>query len=310
MKALRYHDYGGSDVLVLEDVEVPAPGPGQVLVRVAATSFNPLDAALRTGRMSQVLPLVLPHTPGVDLSGTVSALGPDTTGWSEGDAVIGYLPPTIPGASAQYVLAPAEVLTAAPRTVPLADAAALPVAGLSAWQALFDHAQLTAGQRILINGAAGAVGRYAVQLAHQAGAHVTATASPRSTDRVRALGADRLIDYTTTPVTEAAARDGFDTVVNIVPNSPEEVAALIGLINDGGTFVSATTPAPAEPGRSIRTIRMASASRPSQLAHLVDRIDAGELHIDVADRRPLAQAAEVHHLADQGRLPGKTIITA
>ncbi|MFD1933390.1 MULTISPECIES: NADP-dependent oxidoreductase [Nonomuraea] len=308
MKAVRYHRYGDSDVLTYEEADRPVPGTGQVLVKVAATSFNPVDAAIRAGYLQQVFPLVFPHVPGIDVAGTVAELGPDVTGWSAGDAVVAFLPMSAPGAAAEYVLAPSEALAAAPRTVDLADAAALPATALTAWQALFEHAELRAGQTILINGAGGAVGGYAVQLAKRAGATVTATTSARSADRVRAHRADRIIDYTVTPVTQAAGVR-FDVVLNLVTTSAEETAALVGLVSDGGVLVSTTTPAPEDTARGVRTVRVFARSDAARLAELVALVDAGELRIDVADRRPLADLADVHEQAVTGRLTGKTVIT-
>ena len=158
MKAVRYFTYGGPEVLRYDDVERPRPAAGQVLVRVAATSFNPVDVALRAGYLQQVVPLAFPHTPGLDVAGTVDALGADVAGWSPGDAVVGPLPMTEDGAAAEFVLAPAHVLTPAPTSIPLVDAAAIPTVSLTAWQALFEHANVRAGQRVLINGAGGGVG--------------------------------------------------------------------------------------------------------------------------------------------------------
>jgi NADPH:quinone reductase-like Zn-dependent oxidoreductase len=183
----------------------------------------------------------------------------------------------------------------------------MPASSLTAWQALFEHAGLTAGQTILVNGAGGAVGGYAVQLAHRAGADVTATASARSADRLRGHGADRIIDYTTEPVPQAAGKQ-YDVVLNLVPNSPEDAAALAGLVADGGIFVTATTPAEGDAGRGVRTARMAVRSDGAQLADLAALVDAGELRVDVAGRRPLAELADIHRLAEQGALPGKIVI--
>src|SRR5215218_5657589 len=187
MKAVRYHSYGDSDVLVYEDADRPVAGAGQVVVQVAGTSFNPADAAIRAGLLQQVFPVALPHVPNFDVAGNIAEVGEGVSGWSVGDAVVAFLPMTAPGAAA-------EALAAAPRTVELADAAALPSAGLAAWQSLFEHAEVKAGQSVLINGAGGAVGGYAVQLAAQADAAVTATASARSLDRIRSYRADRIVD--------------------------------------------------------------------------------------------------------------------
>lgn len=316
MKAVRYRFYGDSDVLVYEDADRPVAGAGKVLVKVAGTSFNLLDAAIRAGLLQQVFPVTLPHVPNYDVAGVITEVGEGLSGWSVGDAVVAFLSPTAPGAAAEYVAAPAEALAAAPRTGELADAAALPSVGLAAWQALFEHAEVKAGQSILIDGGGGAVGGYAVQLARQAGAIVTATASARSHNRIRSYGADRIIDYTATPIAQAVAGRRFDVVLHLAPTSPdlaptspEEIVQLVELVADGGAFVSTTTPGPEDAGRGVRTGRVFTRSDPAQLAELVTRVDAGDLRIDVAQRRPLTDLAAVHDEASAGRLAGKTVLT-
>ena len=309
MKAVRYHSYGDSDVLVYEDADRPVAGAGQVVVRVAGTAFNPVDVPIRAGFLPQVFPVAFPHIPNFDVSGVIAEAGEGVSGWSTGDAVVAFLPMTAPGAAAEYVAAPAGALAAAPRTVELADAAALPSAGLTAWQSLFEHAGLKAGQSVLINGAGGAVGGYAVQLAAQAGATVTATASARSLDRLRSYGADRVVDYTATPVLQAVTGQQFDVVLNLVRTSPEETAQLVGPVADGGAFVSTTTPGPEDAGRGVRAVRVFARSDAAQLAELVNRVDAGDLQIEVAGRRPLTDLAAVHDEAAAGRLAGKTVLT-
>jgi NADPH:quinone reductase-like Zn-dependent oxidoreductase len=309
MKALFYHQYGGSEVLEYDEAPRPVPGPRQVLVKVAATSFNPVDAGIRGGYLSEVYTITFPHIPGIDVAGTIAELGEGVQGWNGGDAVVAFLPLDADGAAAEYALAPAESLATAPQSVDLADAAALPEAGLTAWQSLFEIAGLTTGQTILINGASGAVGGYAIQLAKHAGAIVTATAKARDADRLRDYGADRIIDYvdyTHSPVTIEGAP--FDVVLNLVSTSPEQTEALIGVIADGGFHVGTLTPGPDNPERQVRTQRVFVRSDAAQLAGLVSRVDAGQLRIDVADRRPLSQAAGVHDDSDAGRLHGKTIL--
>ncbi|SNT10983.1 NADPH:quinone reductase [Streptosporangium subroseum] len=309
MKAVRYHSYGDSDVLVYEDADRPVAGAGQVVVQVAGTPFNPVDAVIRAGFLREVFPVTFPHIPNIDVAGVITEVGEGVSGWQAGDAVVAFLPMTAPGAAAEYVSAPAEILAAAPRTVDLADAAALPSSGLTAWQALFEHAEVKAGQSVLVNGAGGAVGGYAVQLAKRAGASVTATASARSLDRIRSYGADRIIDYTSTPVLEAVAGQRFDVVLNLATTSPQETARLVDLVADGAVFVSTTTPGPDDAGRGVRTVRVLTRSDATQLTELVTRVDAGELKIEVAERRPLADLAAVHDEAAAGRLAGKTILT-
>src|SRR3954471_15708018 len=202
MKAVRFHEYGDVDVLRYEDVEQPVPGAGEVRVHVAATTFNPVDDGIRGGYLQGPFPVKLPHTPGIDVAGTRDSLGEGVENVVVGDAVIGFLPMTADGAAAEYAIAPAEILAPAPTSIPLADAAALPMVGLTAWQALFDDAGLAAGQRVLINGAGGAVGGYAVQLAKRAGAQVIGVAGPHSGDQAKAAGADEVLDHAavTTPV--------------------------------------------------------------------------------------------------------------
>ena len=308
MKAMRYHSYGDSDVLVYEDAARPVPGAGEVVLRVAGTAFNPVDVAIRAGFLPDVFPVALPHIPNFDVAGVITEAGREVTGWRAGDAVLAFLPMTAPGAAAEYAAAPAGILAAAPRTVPLADAAALPSASLTAWQSLFEHAGLQAGQTILINGAGGAVGGYAVQLAKQAGATVTATGSARSIGRLRGYGADRIIDYTGTPVLQAVAGQQFDVVLNLVRTSPEETAQLVGPVADGGVFVSTTTPGPEDAGRGVATVRVFARSDAAQLTDLVHRVDAGDLRIDVAARLPLTELPAVHDGAVAGRLAGKTVL--
>lgn len=307
MKAVRYHQYGDSGVLSWEDAPRPVPGAGQVLVQVAGASFNPVDVGLRMGVLRDVYPLTFPHVPGLDVAGTIVEVGAGVARWQVGDTVVAPLSLNEAGAMAEYALAPAGALAAAPRTVDLADAAALPMVALTARQALFEHGGLTAGQTILVNGAGGAVGGYAVQFAARAGAVVTATASARSADRVRRHGADRVVDYTATPVTEAVA-ERFDVVLNLVRTSPEETAALAGLVADGGTFLSTTTPVPENTGRGVRVAQVYVRGDGAQLADLVARVDAGELHIDVAARRPMTEVAAVHDEALRGELAGKTVL--
>ncbi|MET0695579.1 MAG: NADP-dependent oxidoreductase [Propionibacteriaceae bacterium] len=311
MKAMRFHEYGDPSVLRYEEVEQPVPGPGEVRIRVAATSFNGVDANIRGGNMQGPIPVALPHTPGIDVAGTVDALGEGVTNVEVGDPVIGFLPMVADGAAAEYVLVPADILTAAPSSIPLGDAAALPTVGLTAWQALFDHGQLTAGQRVLINGAGGAVGGYAVQLAKGAGAHVIATASPHSAERVARAGADEVIDHSTIEVT-AAVSEPVDLVLNLAPVEPTQLEALVGLVRPGGVVVNTTVwmAAPSDEERGVRGIDLFVRSDAEQLSRLVALVDRGELVVDVAQRVPLSDLANVHAQAAAGQISGKVVILA
>lgn len=307
MKAVRFYEYGGLEVLRYEDVDRPRPASGQVLVEVAATSFNPVDVGIRAGFLQQVFTVTFPHTPGIDVSGTVAEVGEDVEGWTVGDAVVGFLPMDKDGASAEFVIAPAKVLTAAPTSIPLADASALPATSLTAWQALFELADLNAGQRVLVNGAGGGVGGYAVQLAKQAGATVIATASPRSKDTVEAFGADQIVDYTQTAVTDAIS-EPVDVLLNLVTVDEQDMAGLTSLVADGGVIVSTTSPAQDDPGRGVRAASVFVRSDAGELATLVDRVDSGELRMDVSERFPLSDTPRVHELGESGKFRGKVLL--
>lgn len=308
MRAVRFHAFGGPDVLrVDDDVAASAPGPGEVLLRVAATSFNPVDASIRGGGMQGPIPVVLPHTPGIDVAGTVEQVGDGVDDLAIGDAVIGMLPMAATGAAADLVVAPAEQLTAAPAGIPLEDAAALPLVGLTAAQALFEHGGLQAGQRVLVNGAGGAVGGYAVQLAKAAGAHVLAVASARSRDRVLALGVDEVLDHDPGGWDVAPV----DLALNLAPVAPEVLPELVARIRDGGVLVNTTVwmPAPGDEARGVRGIDLFVRSDAQELAGLVGRVDEGTLRVEVAERVPLEELPALHARAADGALPsGKVVV--
>ena len=300
MKAVRFHEFGDSDVLRYEDVEQPVPGAGEVRLRVAATSFNPVDGGIRGGYLQGPFPVTLPHTPGIDVAGTVDALGDGVQSVAVGDAVVAFLSMTADGAAAEYVITPADVLAPAPTSIPLADAAALPMVGLTAWQALFDDAELEAGQRVLINGAGGAVGGYAVQLAKRAGAHVIATASPRSSERVSLRGRRRghRPHHHRGRATPWPSRSTCCSTSRAI--APEELDALVALVKPGGVVVNTipTIPTPSDEARDVRAVGVFVRSDAEQLSQLTALIDSGELRVDVARARPAGRAARRAH---QGR---------
>lgn len=305
MKATRIHEYGDPAVIRYEDVPRPVPGPGEVLIQVAASSFNPTEAALRSGLLRAMFPLDLPYTFGWDVAGTVVEIGGNAHTLAVGDRVIGRLDGG--GAAAEYVAATADTLVPAPAAIPLANAAAIPVAGLTAWQAVFDHARITPGQRVLVNGAGGGVGGFAVQIAKHAGAYVIATASPRSAAAVRQSGADQIIDYTASPVHDAM-QERVDTVLNLVAISPVEATALIPLVRPGGVIVSIATPIEPPPDGSLSTMHMVARNDMNHLAALVRLVDAGAVRPDIAASRPLADLATVHRDAESGHTRGKIIL--
>ncbi|MEU9347678.1 NADP-dependent oxidoreductase [Streptomyces sp. NPDC048278] len=307
MKAIRFHEYGDPGALRYEDAERPEPAEGEVLVEVAATSFNPVDAAIRAGYLQQIFPVSLPHIPGIDVAGTVAALGAGVTRWSVGEKVIGFLPMVPDGAAAEFVTVASEILAPAPTTTPLTHAAALPAAAQTAWQALMEHADLRAGQRVLINGAGGGVGGFAVQLAKRAGAFVIATAAPRSAGTVRAQGADQIIDYTSAGPADALT-EPVEAVLNLAMVTESEMAALTGLVRDGGVVVTTATPAVGDADRGVRAVGMQLRTDAGQLEKLAKMVDAGELSIDVSASYPLSAAESVHELSAAGRIRGKVLL--
>ncbi|WP_062317137.1 NADP-dependent oxidoreductase [Demequina maris] len=297
MKALRIHAYGGPEVLQVDEVPMPRPAPGEALVKVAATSFNPADVALRAGAFAAVLPLTFPHTMGMDLAGTiVGDTGPE---FATGDAVVAFLPPTMAGGAAEYVAVPVGLLAHAPTAVPLVEAAGLPSTGTTAWQALFEHGELTGRQRVLVNGAGSVVGGLAVQLAVAAGADVDGIAGPMSVERVRGYGAARVLDYTEKAVSDIEP-GSYDLAVNFAPTP---VAELAPLVRTRGRLVSATTDIETADTR-ISTIRMAAHPSRKVLKELVTAVDAGRLRLHVTGVRPLEDAPLVH--VDRER--GKTLL--
>ncbi len=296
MKALRFHEYGEPDVLVVENVPRPTPDSHAVLVKVAASSFNPADVALRSGAFAEMLPLDLPHTLGMDVAGTVVDVGAQVTGTAVGDHVIAFLSPDMTGAAAEYVVVPESLLARAPSSIPLPDSAAFPSTAITAWQALFEHGRLQSGQRVLVCGAGSVVGSYAVQLAVSAGANVIAYAGPGSIDRVAGYGASAVIDYSAQAVASAVP-PLVDLVVNFAPSTVEELAPLV---RDGGRLVSGSTPV--DGARSeITAIRMAAHPDAERLAWLVDEVDAGRLALNISDRRPLEEATAVHSSRERGK---------
>ncbi|HEV7974332.1 NADP-dependent oxidoreductase [Amycolatopsis sp.] len=284
MRSARIHEHGDASVIRIDDVPQPVPGSGQVLVKVAATSFNPTELALRSGVLWSLFPIPLPYTLGWDVAGTVA--GSPVIGWLEG------------GAAAEYVAAPSDRLVSAPTSIPLTDAAAIPLAGLTAWQTVFPH--VSAGQRVLINGAGGGIGGFAVQLAKHAGAHVVATAGPRSLDAVRRYGADQIIDYTKNSV--ASGVDPVDVMIHLVGTPPPWVPP----VRREGVIISAAAPVTAPPG--VTSSQLVARYDTAQLAELVKLVDAGVVTVDVTESYPLDAIAEVHRRSEAGEIRGKVTI--
>jgi NADPH:quinone reductase-like Zn-dependent oxidoreductase len=321
---MRMHGYGDVSVLSLDEVAVPRPGAGEVLLRVAATSFNPSEVGLRRGLLRGVFTVDLPHTLGNDVAGVVEVAGPGVPAEMVGRRVIARIDG---GAAADFTVAPAEMLVAAPERIPLPHAASLPIAGLTAWQAVFAYAGKVADRRVLVIGA-GAVGRIAVQLARFAGARVVVAAGRRHHEALLRLGADEVFDLTGAAVDgqapaqalgQAPVQDGagapavpgigpVDVLLNCAAIGAGPLRRLAALIRDGGVLVSAATPVDKLATPRISTTHFVARNDPGHLAALVKLVDTGAVRVDVAASRPLADLPRVHRDAENGVLPGKTIL--
>src|SRR2546421_10700847 len=289
MKAIRLHGRGGPDHLVYEDAPQPRPGAEEVLVRVYATGViaNELkwDMTYQTKAGS---PRALP-IPGRDLSGVVEAVGHGVTEPAKGDEVYAMLDFGCDGAGAEFTIALPNELAPKPRTLDHVQAAAVPLTALTAWQALFVHARLAAGQTILIHGAAGGVGVFAVQLARWAGAQVIATASARNRDFLRELGANEIIDYTTTRFEDVVP--GVDLVFDMVGGDTLQRSWQV--IKPGGVLVSIVSPPPpaaVTKGHDVRFAYFEVEPNRDELIQIGALIDAGQLRPIIDTVFPLAQA--------------------
>ncbi|MGC5311792.1 NADP-dependent oxidoreductase [Micromonospora zamorensis] len=304
MYAIRMHEYGGPEVLRYEEAPQPVPGTGEVLIEVAGTSFNPADAIIRAGALHHSHPVRMPHIPGTDVAGTIAGLGAGVSGHAIGDRVIAALPRPADGASGEFTLAPAAAVVPAPTSIPLADAAALPIAGLTAWQGIHEHLRVAPGQRILVNGAGGGVGRFAVQFARLAGATVVGVAGPASVAAARSAGADEVLDHTVDRLTEPV-----DGVFNAASVDRSSLDRLVTLIKPGGGLVSITSPASPDRRRAVRTMVMTIHRDPSHLAEIARRVDTDGISPGVTERLPITEIVEVHRRHAAGRLSGKVVLS-
>ncbi|MEU6859927.1 NADP-dependent oxidoreductase [Glycomyces sp. NPDC046736] len=305
MRAVIQHRLGGPEVLEAVTVERPEPGPGEVLVRVKAAGTNPVDWKTRElGSMDETLP---PFTLGWDVSGTVEALGAGVEGFAVGDDVYG-MPrfPHFAGAYAEYLTAPAGEIAAKPARLGHVEAAALPLAGLTALQALDGVAEVGPGQRVLVHAAAGGVGHLAVQIAKAKGAYVIGTASEARHELVRSLGADEVLDYRSIDFTEALS--DLDVVFNTV--GPEYEARSAAVLRDGGTLVSLRRAELPETERArIEASAMLVAPDREGLLTLSALVEKGELTPVIAQTFTLEAAAEAHRALETGRTAGKIVLT-
>ena len=307
-KAIRFHDYGGPEVMRFEEVERPEPKEGEILVQIRAVSVNSVDWKIRSGLVQKRFNLPLPIIPGGDLSGEVAAVGAAVTDFAVGQSVFAMI--GLWGAYAEHAAFDASMAARKPASIDHVHAASVPLAGLTAWQALYEQGGLTSGQRVFVHAAAGGVGGFAVQLARVAGAEVIASVSAQNADYVRGLGANEVLDF------RADSAEPYMGSVDLVFDLVGGDASIrsLALLKPDGALVAVAAPSQAlrEQGEKLGRRVLSLQVRPdgAQLARIAALIDAGKVTTTVAAVFPLAEASAAQELNKLGHTRGKIILRA
>ncbi len=305
MKALRIHNFGGPEVMRIEDTPVPQAKDNDLLVRVHAASVNPVDAKTREGKFPAVGRDKLPLTLGRDVAGTIETVGRSVQGFQRGDGIYALLG-LDRGAFAEYVVVKASEAAHKPSRLGFAEAAAVPLAALTAWQGLFDQGGLAAGHRVLIHGGSGGVGHFAIQFAKIRGATVLTTVAGDNLDFARQLGADLAIDYQSQRF-EDVARD-MDLVFDLVSGETQDRSWSV--LKPGGVLVSTLGQPPQDKARQhqVRGIGYQAQPNAAQLTEIARLIDAGKVHPVIAETFPFSAAPEAEEKQQTGHVHGKIVI--
>lgn len=306
MKAIVIKTYGNEDVLDYVDVERPEPKADEVLVKVHAAAVNPIDWKIRDG-MGERFGLKLPLILGGDIAGTIEEVGVEVKNFKQGDAVYGMtVSGGFSGGYAEYAVAKADAIVLKPESITFEEAAAIPIAALTAWQAMFDLANLSSGQKILITGASGGVGSMAVQLAKAKGAIAIGTASGKNEKFVRDLGADEFVDYTQQPF-EEVVKD-VDVVFDTIGNDTQERA--FQTLKKGGFLVTSAQTPSAEKAKEFGVEAAFVFCKPNagQLTEINRLIEEGKLKIHIETILPLTEVKKAHQLSQSGRTRGKIVL--
>jgi NADPH:quinone reductase-like Zn-dependent oxidoreductase len=309
MKAVRIHEYGDVSVLRYENAPLPGIQTDEVLIRVHSAGVNPADWQFRQGYYQEFAPRPLPFILGWDVAGTVEAAGAAVKRFQPGDAVFGMADMSRDGAYAEYIAVLASHVALAPRSIPPEQAAAVPLAALTAWSGLFDHGRLKAGQSVLIHAGAGGVGLFAVQLARRAGARVVTTASAANHELLRQLGADQCIDYRDSDGDFATVVKDVDVVLDTVGGETRERSWPV--LRKGGTMVGVAMPPPDEERarqHGVKTAMVMVVPNGVRLADIGALIDAGELKIVIDREFPLEEIAAAHLHSQQRHARGKIVL--
>jgi NADPH:quinone reductase-like Zn-dependent oxidoreductase len=307
MRAVRFHAYGGPEVLRLEDAPMPLVAADDVLIRVHAAGVNPADTQFRRGDYQAFVPLALPFILGWDVAGTVAAVGEQVAHYRPGDAVFAFSDMSRHGACAEFVAVRANEVAPAPANLPLEHAAGVPLAALTAWNALFDVARLAAGQSVLVHAGAGGVGLFAIQLARRAGAHVITTASAANHPLLRALGAHEVIDYRHGDF--SAGLKDIDVVLDTVGGDTR--VRSWSVMREGGMLVGIAMPPPddaAALSHKVRTATVRVMPNGERLAEIGRLLDAGALKVVIDREYPLAEASAAHQRSEARHACGKIIL--
>ena len=306
MQAIQIQEFGDPQVLQVKEISIPAPGPGELLVRVHAAAVNPVDTSIRAGRAGGLSGASLPYVPGFDVSGTVTAIGSDVVNFKVDDEVFAMVDLRRGGAYAEYAIVLENEAALKPTRVNHAEAAAIPLVALTAWQALFEVAKLQKGQTILIHAGAGGVGSIAVQLAKWRGAHIIATASDYNHNFLRELGVDIPVDYRTQNFEDFAS----DVDVVLDPIGGDTQVRSLQILKEGGILVSIVglTSEGRNPSRNVRATSILVRPNSVQLSEIGELIQNGIINPIVSYRFPLEQAPLAHEQSQTRRTRGKIVI--
>lgn len=306
MKAIQIHEFGGPEVLKYENAPKPVPGPDDLLIKVFATSVNPVDWKIRSGYAKGRFPVTFPLIPGGDVSGEVEEVGSNVKTFRKGDEVYGRPDPTKNGAYAEYLVVNANTVNIKPKSIGHEKAAAVPLAGLTAWQALFDHGKLQAGQKVLIQGASGGVGTFAIQFAKWKGAYVIGTTSQNNLEFVKELGADQVIDYKNEKFEDILS--GVDLVFDTIGGDTQRRS--LSVIKSGGRLITIVGPQfiDAAAARNVDLEGFMTQSIPEELEQIKQLIDSGKIKPVIAATMPLKDAAKAQILSQEGHVRGKIVL--
>lgn len=306
MKAARIHSYGSPEVLIIDEVAIPSISTDEVLVKIIASSINPLDWLLRSGELKDLIPISFPHTLGWDFAGIVEQVGADVTEYSIGDAVFSRPEVSRNGSHAEYIAVPAKDIARKPRTVSFAAAASLPIASITAWQALFDKGELKSGQKVLIHGGAGSLGVIAVQLAKSQGAYVITTAATVDHGLVKSLGADEVIDFRSINFKDVVS--DVDVVLDTIGRQVQIDS--YSVLKENGILVAVNTYPDVELAKSYGVQARFLSIKPDgeHLNKIASLVESGQLRPIVGHEYAFEDIEQAYKLSENGLARGKIIL--